>query len=182
CLLFIVVEGPVSTTADVGPSEVTLLGIGTTLGIAVQALVLIPVMARAGYVWRPRFDWRGAGLGKAGKLATWTFVFVLTNQLSYIVISRLANTSGKQAAHGGGLGVYSNAYLLFMLPQSVITVSVVTALLPRMSRNAHAGRMGAVRGDVSRGLRFVGALIVPSAVLLLLLGRQIGVLLFDYGS
>jgi putative peptidoglycan lipid II flippase len=186
-VLFIVVAGPEAGADGVlEPWQVTLLGVGTTLGVAVQALVLVPVLRRAHYVWRPHFAWRGAGLGTAGGLAFWTIGLVLVNQLAYAVIVRLATgvnaVSEEQGKTAAGLTAYTNAHLMFVLPHSVITVSIVAALLPRMSRAAHDSRWGDLAGDVASGMRSASALIVPAAVALVVLGTQAGVLLFNYGQ
>jgi putative peptidoglycan lipid II flippase len=185
--LFIVVAGSARLTAtSLPPGQVALLGIGTTLGVAAQALVLVPVLIRARYVWKPRFDWRGAGLSTAGGLAFWTIGLVLVNQLAYVVIVRLATTANVLAAQNdttaGGLTSYTNAHLIFILPHSVVTVSVVAALLPRMSRAAHAQDYAALAADIGGGMRSVSALIVPSALALVVLGTQAGIVLFNYGA
>jgi putative peptidoglycan lipid II flippase len=186
-VLFIVVAGPEAGADGVlEPWQVTLLGVGTTLGVAVQALVLVPVLRRARYVWRPHFSWRGAGLGTAGGLAFWTIGLVLVNQLAYAVIVRLATgvnaVSEQEGKTAAGLTAYTNAHLMFVLPHSVITVSIVAALLPRMSRAAHDRRLEDLAADVASGMRSASALIVPAAVALVVLGTQAGVLLFNYGQ
>ncbi len=186
-LIFIAIAGT-SAAADnaLTPQEVTLLGVGTTLGVALQALILVPVLMRAGYRWRPRFDWRGSGLGKAGHLAVWTLLLVVVNQAGYIVITRLATLANVNAAAAGttpaGLTTYQKAHLIFMLPHSVITVSIVTALLPALSRVAHAGRLHQVGADVSGAMRLVAALIVPIGVVLMVVSPGIAILLFGYGA
>ena len=186
-LLFIAVAGQARISATtLPPSQIALLGIGTTLGVAAQALVLVPVLVRARYVWRPNFQWRGAGLSTAGGLAFWTIALVLVNQLAYIVIVRLATTANVLAAENGttagGLTSYTNAHLIFILPHSVITVSVVAALLPRMSRAAHAQDHAGLAADLGGGMRTVSALIVPAAVALMVLGTQAGIVLFGWGA
>ena len=186
-LLFLAVAGTAAAAdGDLTPSQVALLGIGTTLGVAAQALVLIPVLRRAGYRWRPRFDWRGQGLGRAGNLAAWTIGLVLVNQLAYIVVVRLATQANVNAsANGGiaaGLATYQTAHLMFVLPHSIITVSLVTALLPRMSRAAHDRAWSLVAADVGSGMRTVSALIVPAAAILVVLGPTLSVLLFNWGA
>lgn len=179
--------GDAPTVGTATDEQVRLLGLGTTLGIAAQALALVPFLRSVGMRLRPRFDWRGSGLGKARDLAGWAIMFVLVNQLGYLVIVKLATGAGKEAADAGlgygvGLTVYQTAYLMFMLPHSVITVSVVTALLPRMSRHAAAGTLPDVRGDVSTGLRLAAVGIVPAALFFVVLGRDIGVTLYSLGA
>ena len=186
-VLFIVIAGT-SAAADgaLTADQVLLLGIGTTLGVIAQALILVPVMWRSGYVWRPRFDWRGAGLGKAGGLAVWTIGLVLVNQVTYLFVTRLATQANVNAsatdAIAAGLTTYQKAHLVFLLPHSVITVSVVTALLPALSRVAHSGRLDQVGSDVARTMRMVTVLIVPISAILLVNGFAISVLLFGYGA
>ncbi len=186
-VLFIVIAGT-SAAADgvLTTDQVLLLGIGTTLGVMLQALILVPVMWRSGYAWRPRFDWRNAGLGKAGTLALWTVGLVLVNQAAYLFVTRLATQANVNAAASGavaaGLTTYQKAHLIFMLPHSVITVSVVTALLPALSRVAHAGDLRQVGTDISRAMRMVTALIAPVTGILLVNGALVATLLFGYGA
>ncbi len=185
--LFIVIAGT-SAAADgaLTTDQVLILGIGTTLGVALQALILLPVMWRSGYAWRPRFDWRGAGLGKAGSLAAWTIGLVLVNQIAYVFITRLATQANVNAsatdAVAAGLTTYQKAHLIFMLPHSVITVSIVTAMLPALSRIAHAGDLRQVGSDVARTMRTVAVLIAPIAAVLMVNGAAVAVLLFGYGA
>ncbi|CAB4919988.1 MAG: murein biosynthesis integral membrane protein MurJ [Actinobacteria bacterium] len=186
-LLFISVAGT-SAAADgvLTPSQVTILGVGTTLGVVMQALILIPILMRSGHVWRLRFDWRDAGLGRAGVLAFWTVGLVLVNQATYVVVARLATQANVDATAAGvtaaGLTTYQKAHLVFMLPHSVITVSIVTAMLPVLSRLAHSGDLSRVGREIGSTMRLVSAFIVPIAAILLVTGSGIAVLLFGYGA
>ena len=184
--LYVSLVGYGSSTATVSGNDIALLGIGTTAGIAVQALILIPALRRVDYRWKLRFDWRGYGLGKAFTLAKWTILLVLVNQIAYAVITRLATTANVNALESGatatGFTSYLRAHLLFILPHSVITVSIVTALLPRMSKAAHEGRLGSVAADVTSGARTVGALLIPAAAAFIALGPVIGRLLYGHGA
>ncbi len=170
--------------ANLTSTQVAVLGGGTTLGIVVQALALVPMLVRVGYRYRPRLDIRG--LGKAGSLALWTLGLVIVNQLGYIVVTRLATSANVEAVAAGttaaGLTTYQKAYLVFMLPHSVITVSLVTALLPELSRLAHDGDLRAVGQGIARAVRTIGAIIVPVAVMLLVLGPAMTRLMFGFGA
>lgn len=186
-LLFISVAGT-SAAADgvLTSSQVMILGIGTTLGVVVQALILIPILLRSGHVWRLRFDWRDAGLGRAGVLAFWTIALVLVNQATYVVVTRLATQANVDATLAGvtaaGLTTYQKAHLVFMLPHSVITVSIVTAMLPALSRIAHSGDLPRVGREIGSTMRLAASFIVPIAAILLVTGSGIAVLLFGYGA
>ncbi|MCX4730894.1 murein biosynthesis integral membrane protein MurJ [Streptomyces sp. NBC_01363] len=161
------------------PDGVRLLGVGTLLGLVVQALAMIPYLREAGFRFRPRFDWKGHGLGKTVKLAKWTVLFVLANQAGVIVVTQLATSAGKLSGKdGAGFLAYSNAQLIWGMPQAIITVSVMAALLPRISRAAHDDDPGAVRDDISQGLRNSAVAIVPVAFAFLALGLPMCTLLY----
>ncbi|WP_453849371.1 murein biosynthesis integral membrane protein MurJ [Streptomyces tsukubensis] len=168
-------------------AERALLGWGTTAGIAVQALALVPSLRRAGFSWRPRFDWRGSGLTRPLRAAGWLVLLVLSNQAAYWVVTRLATAAGRRAAElgidgGAGFSAYSNAYTLWAVPHGIITVSLVTALLPRMSRAAADGDPLAVRRDVSYALRTSASMIVPAACALLALAQPVMTVVYGYGQ
>ncbi|MGK5632074.1 murein biosynthesis integral membrane protein MurJ [Streptomyces sp. URMC 123] len=169
----------VATIPDEG---VRLLGVGTLLGLVVQALAMIPYLREAGFKVRPRFDWRGHGLGKAAKLARWTVLFVFANQAGVIVVTQLATSAGLTAEHHGhpgtGIAAYMNAQLIWNMPQAIITVSVMAALLPRISRAASDGDHGAVRDDISQGLRNSAVAIVPISFGFLALGVPMCTLIY----
>jgi len=107
-------------------------------------------------------------------------VNVLTMRLASAVDQ--AQAAGHHLHAGVGYAAYSKAQLVWILPQSVITVSLLTALLPRMSRAAAADDRSAVRDDLSFGLRVSGVVIVPAAFAFLALGQQFAVLLFRHGA
>ncbi|MFE3499116.1 murein biosynthesis integral membrane protein MurJ [Kitasatospora sp. NPDC059160] len=179
-------NGTQITPENITPEGVRLLGLGTLLGLVVQSLAMIPYLRAADFRFRPRFDWRGHGLGKAARLAKWTFFFVLANQAGYLVITQLATAAGsaaEQGGHGGvGLSAFSNALLIWQLPQAVITVSIMSAVLPRLSRAAADEDAGAVRDDLSYGLRTTAVAVVPAAFLFLALGPAIGRSIYAVGG
>ncbi|MFD4556671.1 murein biosynthesis integral membrane protein MurJ [Streptomyces sp. NPDC058469] len=164
---------------NIPPEGQRLLGIGVLLGLVVQALAMIPYLRETGFRLRLRFDWRGHGLGKAATLAKWTVLFVLANQAGAIVVSQLSTAAGKSSpVDGTGFAAYANAQLIWGLPQAIITVSLMAALLPRISRSAAEGDGGAVRDDISQGLRTTAVAIVPIAFGLLSLGIPMCTLIF----
>ena len=166
-----------------------LLGLGSTLGIVVQLLVLVPYLRSAGFRFRPRFDFRGTGLGHTLRLGVWTVLFVIVNQVAYTVVVRLASrgTVGAAAAGGGdvegtGYTIYSNSFLLTMVPHSIVTVSLATAMLPLLSRYAAEGDLAAVGRAVSSTIRSAYALVVPVAVLLAVMSLDLAHVIWGYGS
>ncbi len=148
------------------PEMLFLVAGMTTLGIVLQALVLIVPLRRIGFRYRPVWGFRGVGLGGASRVAGWTFAAIAVSQLGFVVTSQVlthadavAHTEGVQ---GAGLAVYSNAFLLFMLPHSLVTVSLVTALFTRISYAAHEGRRRDVVHDFGRGLRMPAVILIPA--------------------
>ena len=140
--LYLLVWGPANAVEEVGPytdGQELLLGLGSTLGIVVQFLILIPYLRRSGFRYRPRFDFRGTGLGHTARLAVWTVLFVVVNQVAYLVVTRLASSG---TVDGGGTGntVYSSSFLIMMVPHAIVTVSLTTAILPRLSGYANDER------------------------------------------
>ncbi|MEU7295774.1 murein biosynthesis integral membrane protein MurJ [Streptomyces exfoliatus] len=174
----------VSDGGTLTPGETALLGWGTTAGIALQALALLPSLRSAGFRWRPRLDWRGSGLAAPLRSAGWLVLLVLTNQGAYWVTTLLATSAGSGPGVGGGSGLaaYNNAYLLWTVPHGIITVSLVTALLPRMSGAAADGDLAGVRRDVSYALRTSAAAVVPAACALLALAVPLMTVVFRYGA
>jgi putative peptidoglycan lipid II flippase len=167
------------TVETIPPEGLRLLGIGVLLGLVVQALAMIPYLRESGFKLRLRFDWRGHGMGKAAKLAKWTILFVLANQLGAVVVSQLATEAIVDTnVPGTGFSAYANAQLIWGLPQAIITVSLMAALLPRLARSAAEEDAGAVRDDISQGLRTTAVAIVPIAFGFLALGVPMCNLMF----
>ncbi|MCZ7414209.1 MULTISPECIES: murein biosynthesis integral membrane protein MurJ [unclassified Streptomyces] len=170
-----------------GATGTALLGWGTTAGIVVQTLALLPALRAARFRYRPRFDWRGSGLTRPLRNAGWLVLLVLTNQAAYWVTTRLATAAGLHAQAvgvdgGAGFSAYNNAYLLWSVPHGIITVSLVTALMPRMSSAAADADIAAVRRDVSYALRTSAAAVVPAACALFALAQPVLALVFQYGE
>lgn len=164
---------------SIPPEGERLLGIGVLLGLIVQALAMIPYLRETGFRVRPRFDWKGHGLGKAITLAKWTVLFVLANQAGAMIVIQLSTAAGKASpVDGTGFAAYANAQLIWGLPQAIITVSLMAALLPRISRSASESDGGAVRDDISQGLRTTAVAIVPVSFGFVALGIPMCTLMF----
>jgi putative peptidoglycan lipid II flippase len=153
-------------------SRLLVLGVGTTLGIAAQTLVLLPAARRVGFRYRPQWGW-DPRLTKAAGLGGWAVVYVLIGQAGLIVTTRVAT-----GADGGAFAIYTNAWLLLQVPYGVLGVSLLTALMPRMSRAAAEGRTDDVAADLGLGGKLASVLLVPISVLLTVFGVPVGVALF----
>ncbi len=139
---------------------VALLAGSATLGIVAQAVILFWFWRRIGLRYRPDFQWRGVGLGAAGRMAGWTFGMLLLTTLAGIVQTQVVLVA---SGEGASLAAIDNAWLIFMLPHSVITVSIATAYFTRMSEHAHEGKLDRVRDDLSSAVRGVSVILVLAA-------------------
>ena len=161
------------TIGTISDFQIQLLGWGTTLGIVVQALILIPVVKRSGIHLRIKFGLHG--LGKSFSLAGWTLVYVLISQLGYLVTVNVATSAAVRSAQEGittgvGFTPFTSAYYIMLLPYSIVTISIVTALLPHLSKLAIEKNVEEVRKQLIRAIKMVGVVTVPSSVALFFFG------------
>ena len=169
---FLVFQRQISTET-ITDFQIQLLGWGTTAGVVIQALILIPVVHRSGIRIRPIFGVKG--LGKSFSLAGWTLVYVLISQLGYLVTVNVATAAAVRSAKAGietgvGFTPYTSAYYIMLLPYSIVTISIVTALLPHLSKLAIEKKVEDVRLQLIRAIKMVGVVTVPSAVALIFFG------------
>ncbi|MBB6346062.1 putative peptidoglycan lipid II flippase [Nonomuraea muscovyensis] len=180
-LVFALVAGDVGgDVSRITDGQLVLLGLGTTAGIVAQAAVLVVALRRTGFVFTPRFDVRNARLGEMGRAGVWTIGYVVVTQLGFMLTTNLASAAG-DAVHGHGITPYTFAFQLFQLPYGVIGVSVITAMLPRMSRAVTEQRFGDVRGEFGSSVRLIGSIMVPVSLLLMVLGPAITVPIYAHG-
>ena len=177
----VLISAPDLALGSISSTQTQVLGWGTTLGVVIQALILIPVVKRTGISLRFKFGWQG--LGKSFSLAGWTLVYVLISQLGYLVTVNVSTSAAVRSSQEGlstGVGYtpFSNAYLVMMLPYSIITISIITALLPHLSKLAIEKKPTEVRDQLIRAIKMVGVVTVPSSVAFLLFGPIITKVLF----
>ena len=172
---------PNITASTISADQVAVLGWGTTLAVVVQVAVLIPVITKAKVKIYLKFGL--AGLGKSFKLAAWTLVYVLISQLGYLVTVNVATSAAIRSAQEGvergvGFTPYSNAYLIMLFPYSVVTISIITALLPHLSRLVISKDFLEVKNQLVKAMRLVAVITIPSAVGLAFFGPLITQVLF----
>jgi putative peptidoglycan lipid II flippase len=175
-VMFLVIATKGLRPESITSTEKLLLEVGTTGGIVLQTI------AR----WRPSLAFHKGELGTIGKTAVWTLVYVIATQVGFAVTTALLNATGakglKENVGTVGFTPYSYAYQLLQLPYAIVGVSVITALMPRMSGHASEGRRDLVRDDFSNGLRLSSVIIVPGAMLMLTLCSEISLVLFRHGN
>jgi putative peptidoglycan lipid II flippase len=180
CVLFLALPGKSGVSAEsITSTQELILGLGTTLGIVAQTIALMPSLRASGFRFRFRTDLRGTGLGEIGRLGRWVLLYVVANQVAFVVIVNLANSRHLNDI-GRGYTSYVSAYALWQLPHAVVAVSVITALLPRMSRAAADGRLADLRDALNRGLRLTTSILVPAVVGFVVLGRALATVVFGH--
>ena len=180
--VFIVVFGADANrdAEDVSTAMILLIGGGTLLGMVVQAIGLMPALRKVGFRFKFRGRFRELGLRELARLGAWMFCYVAVSQLGLIVLFNLALDASERDAPGPL--IYNNVFLLVMMAHGIIAVSIITALIPRMSAAAADGRFDEFTDDVSRGTRTVTAVLAPIAVCYAVLATPIAVTLFRYGA
>jgi putative peptidoglycan lipid II flippase len=182
--------GEVFTSADqVTTGMILLLGGGTTAGVVIQVLCLAPSLRRAGFKWRLRFDFRNLPLRTIRRMAAWTLLFVAANQIAVMAVIKVANAASNPdhpAAVEGvfvpGVTVYNNAYLMMMMAHGIVAVSVITALMPRMTRAADDRHWPELADHLSSGIRLASFLLVPIAAAFIALHEPIALMIFQWGA
>jgi putative peptidoglycan lipid II flippase len=177
--VFELLPGPTTLTpSSMTTAQILVVGIGTTLGIAGQALILLPALHRAGFHWAWRFRGQPHEAGRlreAGSLAGWVLGYVVASQIGVTVVLKVANDHH-------GVTIFTNADLLFQMPYGIIGVSLLTALMPRMSRAAARLDTAAVIEDLSLGARLSAVALVPITAGLIVLGPQFTTVFFAHGQ
>jgi putative peptidoglycan lipid II flippase len=186
-LLFIVlfpaprIEGPAGVLLPRPPEMWTgpmiwLFAGSATLSVVVQALWLVPALRRTGFHYRPRWGVRGVGLGGVSRLALWAFSGLAVSQLGFFITQRALNQA---ASHGTpetpvfGPAVYTIAFTIFMLPHAFVTVSIITALFPRLASAAADDDAQRLKADFRRGLVLPLVANVPAMVLVMVVARPL---------
>jgi putative peptidoglycan lipid II flippase len=152
-----------------------VLAVGTTLGVVAMTVALFPALRKIGYRWRWRFDLADEGLRRIGRLGGWVLVYVMVNQLGYLVIIVLAQKAA------GGYTAYLAAFIFLQLPHAIFSVSIMTALLPAMSSRWAASDSGGFRDQLSLGVRATALVVLPSAAGYIALATPIVRLLLEHG-
>lgn len=149
------------------PTKIALTAGAWTLGVAFQALVLFIPLTKIGLRYRPKFGIHGIGLRSMGPVAIWSVGIVIVDQIGNILITRIATSAPRTAQLAfhinpldvAGNATYQNAYTIYMLPYSLIAVSVATAIFPKISRAIAERNLAEARNDLSQSLRVMGLIM-----------------------
>lgn len=162
--------------SDWGGDRIALLAGSATLGVAAQALILLVSWKKIGISLRLNFRWRGFGLGPALKAASWSLAMVLVTQVGGLVQTAVASTAATARTETNAVASVAAAaiaWLIFMLPHSVVTVSISTAYFTRMAKHASQGKIEDFKKDLTTGLRVIGLVSVLSTAVLIILSYPV---------
>lgn len=143
--------------------KIALIAGTGTLGIVLQALVLLPFIKRTGFKLRITFKGKASGLGHASRMAFWAFGVVAISQIEILLISNIASWAGSYSTPENfvpSVTVYNFAYLIYMIPQSLVTTSVITALFTKLSHQAASGKNEQMAQDYYKTVTCLGAISV----------------------
>jgi len=138
--------------------QLLLLGLGTTAGVIVQAVLMVPSLRRAGLRLRWNPDFRHEAVRTILRLSGWTFGLVVANQLALVVVLAMSERVGP-----GAVSAYTYAYTFFQLPYGVVAVSIMSATAPELTARWATGDLVAFRRRMGTGLRAMLAVVIPAA-------------------
>ncbi|MBB0994383.1 hypothetical protein G6010_02980 [Dietzia sp. SLG510A3-3B2-2] len=177
-VLFAVVGGGIDPAAPVNllSAPILLLGLGTTLGVVLQAAVLVPALRRAGVDLRPQWG-LDPRIKQFGGHAVAGVTYVLISQVGLVMTNRIGS-----AADEAAIAIYQTYWLLLQVPYGIIGVTLLTAINPRLADNGVAGRNDAVVRDISLGTRLSLFGLLPIIAFMTAFGPTIATGLFRYGN
>ncbi len=171
---FIYLWGP---SQDVFPAEsftgqqMWVLAGTATLGVVLQAFSLLWPLSKSGVKLRPDFNFRGTNFGSASKVAFWTFMTLLVSQLGVLSTTNIASQAVSWGAQNGelvaSLPAYNTAFMIYMVPQSLISVTLATAVFTRLALNVSDGNFKAVAYNYHTALRMIMLLTMVSAAVII---------------
>ena len=160
------------TVSSWGADQIALLAGSATAGVAAQALILLVSWKRIGLKLNLNFKFRGFGLGPALKAASWSLAMVIVSQIGGLVQTAVASTAAVDRGSGqavASVAAAAIAWLIFMLPHSVVTVSIATAYFTRMAEHQQSGQMSQFKQDLTTALRVIAMVsVIASAILIVL--------------
>ncbi|OBG36437.1 murein biosynthesis integral membrane protein MurJ [Mycobacterium alsense] len=174
--VYVAVPGELSVDpVRMGNAKLLVLGIGTTLGVFAQTAVLLVALKRQRVSLRPLWgiDQR---LKRFGAMAAAMVLYVLISQLGLVIGNQIAST-----AEASGPAIYNYTWLVLMLPFGMIGVTVLTVVMPRLSRNAANDDTRGVLADLSLATRLTLITLIPIVAFMTVGGPAIGSALFAYG-
>jgi len=175
--LYVVLPGQLSVDpVQMNNVKLLVLGIGTSLGVVAQAAVLLAAIRREKISLRPLWGIDDR-LKRFGTMAAAMMLYVVISQIGLVVGNQIAST-----AAASGPAIYAYTWMVLQLPFGIIGVTILTVVMPRLSRNAAADDNPAVLADLSLAARLTMVTLIPAVALMTVAGPAIGSALFAYGK
>ncbi|AKK04351.1 lipid II flippase MurJ [Corynebacterium epidermidicanis] len=165
-----------SAPGSLSDPHILLLGVGTTLGVVSQSLIMLPYLKRAGIDLRPLWG-IDARLKQFGDMAMAIVVYVAISQAGYMITTRIASIADENAPN-----IYQQAWLLLQVPYGIIGVTLLTAIMPRLSRRAADGDDRGVVNDLTIATKLTFLALIPVIVFFMFFGPHIANALFAWGE
>jgi putative peptidoglycan lipid II flippase len=146
-----------------------ILALGTTLGVVAMFVIQVPALIRTRVKLRFRINLRDPALKESLKLVIPVTIFIVVN----LVVVSVQNALAFRITPSGPATIQQYAFLWYMLPYGVIAVALSTALFTEMSQASAAQNWGKLRDNVRMGLRTTLFAIIPLAVTILVLSKQL---------
>lgn len=155
---------------------VLLLGLGTTAGVVVLAVALVPALRAAGVRLRLAWNPRHPAVRRILRLSSWMFGVTVANQIAYFVVILLANH------RAGDYSAYSYAYIFMQLPYGVWTVSVMGPMETEVAHAWQAGDLAAARRELVEAIWLVAVIIIPAGLGMAVLARPAISIVLQHGA
>jgi putative peptidoglycan lipid II flippase len=162
---------------SIGLAPVAGIAIAALLGGIGQIAVQWPSLRREGFRYRPVLDFADPGLREILRL-----MGPGTLGLAAVQINVVVNTSLAATQEQGAVSWLQYAFRLMYLPIGLFGVSIATAALPDLSRQATDVDKSAMRSTISSGLRLMLMLNVPATIGLMVLAEPIVELILEHGK
>jgi putative peptidoglycan lipid II flippase len=171
------IVGPKPDAAAIAhdPALLWLLGFGTTAGVILMTVALLPSLRSSGWRWRWRWRPRDPAVRRVAELSGWTLGYVIANQVALTIVLALTFKENASAA-------YLIAFQFFQLPYGLFTVSVMTTFTPELASAAVVDDMERFRSRFTTGARLIAMWILPASVGYVLLAEPTVSALLEHGA
>ncbi len=177
-VIFLIIWGQQRDPSLWTPAMILILAGSTTLGIVIQGLGLIPEVKASGFKYRPK--WGLQGMGSVSRMTLWTLAGLLIQQAGGLFNSWVMNSVRNQPGNElvASVATHRNAFLVFMLPHSLVTVSILTALFPSLSRAWQSTKLREIRTILTKGLQIPAVAVIPLSLMIIALSKPLVKVIF----
>ncbi len=175
----LVIIGALVGLTPVFPEEdqIYAYAVGVLAGTVVQFLLPLPWLRGRGGRFSLSLDWHSERVRKVLKLMLPVTIALGVINLSLVINSSLGTLVQKEAP-----AAIDKAFRIYQLPQGLFSISIATVLFPTLAKLAARGATEDLRRTMANGMRQIGLLLIPSAVLMAVLAEPITRLIYERGA